>query len=175
VAASLLPKGFTINSKEGLGINPKDHIWSGAELERKRTAYSNVELVIMDEYSMISAAMLDLIDRCFRLVARDPGCQAQPFGDFSIIMGGDFGQLAPVKGASLALWRVQVAVKLPKVPSLPRGMLVVERCGFRSLPVWLSLQLWSGNKTTLRMGLRCHTCALVPVAALTTTSSTTTF
>ena len=101
MAASLLPNGATINSKKGLSQRTDGTVWSGPFLERMRAHYSNVELIILDDNPiyMIAAAMLYLITQIFGLVAP---CRELPFGDFFIIMGGDLGQLAPVKGVSLA-------------------------------------------------------------------------
>lgn len=60
--------------------------------ERKRII-ENLELLIIDEISMVRADMLDVIDRLLRVFRRKPNL---PFGGVQVILIGDTFQLAPI-------------------------------------------------------------------------------
>ena len=59
--------------------------------------FSKVKYIVVDEYSMLSARMLELINR--RLKEMFP--TGQLFGNKSIILVGDINQLPPVQGVPL--------------------------------------------------------------------------
>ncbi len=88
--------GMTIHSWSGLGIKK---FLSSADLDKiassehiyKRINKTNV--LIIDEVSMLSANMLDMVDAICREVKRN----AQPFGGMQVILVGDFFQLPPVE------------------------------------------------------------------------------
>ena len=87
--------GMTIHSWSGLGIKTKldkydlDKIAS-SEYISKRVRRTHV--LIIDEVSMLSGNMLDMLD----MVCREIKQNSQPFGGMQIILVGDFFQLPPV-------------------------------------------------------------------------------
>ena len=61
--------------------------------QRKPDLCRNLDLLVLDEISMVRADLLDGVDRFLRLNGRNPNL---PFGGVQILMVGDFFQLAPV-------------------------------------------------------------------------------
>jgi hypothetical protein len=59
---------------------------------RKRKLLREVELVVIDEVSMLRADLLDAIDCVLRMVRRN----SFPFGGADMLFIGDLGQLPPV-------------------------------------------------------------------------------
>jgi hypothetical protein len=76
-----LPLGFLEANRE-LGFIPRE----------LRSVLAAVDALVIDEVSMVSADVMDAIDRRLRQVKRRPS----PFGGVQIIMFGDPYQLAPV-------------------------------------------------------------------------------
>jgi ATP-dependent DNA helicase PIF1 len=87
--------GMTIHSWSGIGI--KDSL-SGHDLDaiasRERVAkrIAATKVLVIDEVSMLSAPMLDMVDRVLRTVRRSE----QPFGGVQVVLVGDFFQLPPI-------------------------------------------------------------------------------
>ncbi len=87
--------GMTIHSWSGIGIRTKldkydlDKIVS-SEYITKRIRRTRV--LIIDEISMLSARMLDMVD----MVCREVKQTSEPFGGIQIILVGDFFQLPPI-------------------------------------------------------------------------------
>ena len=87
--------GMTIHSWSGIGIRKKldkydlDKIAS-SEYIVKRVHRTHV--LIIDEISMLSVNMLDMVD----MVSREIKQNSQPFGGIQIILVGDFFQLPPI-------------------------------------------------------------------------------
>ncbi len=87
--------GVTIHSWSGMGI--RDRL-SDQELRDLRTKFylkhnfSQTEVLIIDEVSMLHARQLDLLDRICRLFKKP----FVPFGGLQVIFSGDFFQLPPV-------------------------------------------------------------------------------
>jgi hypothetical protein len=71
----------------------------GARLQRLQKRLAGMQLLIVDEKSMIGLAMLGLID--LRLRDAFPGSENDFFGGRSLLLCGDFGQLPPVGDMSL--------------------------------------------------------------------------
>jgi hypothetical protein len=59
----------------------------------ERTLYAKLDLLIVDEISMVRADVLDGIDRSLRVNRRAPGL---PFGGVQVLLVGDLFQLPPV-------------------------------------------------------------------------------
>lgn len=59
----------------------------------KRKLYQSVEIIIIDEVSMVRADMMDVIDRFMRVNGKD---RTKPFGGVQMIFIGDLFQLPPV-------------------------------------------------------------------------------
>lgn len=88
--------GSTIHSWSGIGLGdgPVEKLlekvlkWPGS-----RAKWLNVDILIIDEISMLGAELLDKLDYIGKRVRRN----TKPFGGIQIVMGGDFLQLPPVK------------------------------------------------------------------------------
>jgi DNA polymerase III epsilon subunit-like protein len=103
--ASLNVKGATINSFFGIGIPIKWHDFINIQKPEKnrnltlltqqdtQDSHKTNITIVLDEISMVSAEMLDLIDANVRAAREEPG---KPFGGLQILMFGDFFQLPPV-------------------------------------------------------------------------------
>ncbi len=87
--------GTTVHSWSGLGIRDSltraDHTWLASN-ERLIKRYNNVEVLIIDEVSMLHGARLDMINEVCQLLRRSDA----PFGGLQIILTGDLFQLPPV-------------------------------------------------------------------------------
>ena len=59
----------------------------------KKNIYQRLDMLIIDEISMVRADLMDCIDRFLRLNGRD---ETKPFGGLQVIFFGDLYQLAPV-------------------------------------------------------------------------------
>jgi hypothetical protein len=89
--AALNIGGQTIHSFFRIPPGPID--FSKIERVKNRRAYQALEVVIIDEISMVRADLLDAIDIMLRRNAAKPG---QPFGGVQIIAVGDLFQLPPI-------------------------------------------------------------------------------
>ena len=103
-ATTLLPRGSkTIHDLLKLPVNrsvkkPLDPL-SIAPLRELQHRFASVLLLVIDEKSMISFDMLFMIDQ--RLREAFPHKADQVFGNCSLLLMGDFGQLCPVLAAPL--------------------------------------------------------------------------
>lgn len=68
---------------------------SGGQLHALQAAMSTVRLLIIDEYSFLSIATIDALDRRLRIVF--PQMSHVPFGGMNVILCGDPAQLPPVR------------------------------------------------------------------------------
>jgi len=95
-AASLI-NGQTLHSYLLLGIN-KSLIDIYNDLSRKFIpkfkSLKSLNTLIIDEISMMSNELLELIDELFKMIKSN----TLPFGGIQVIMVGDFHQLPPIKG-----------------------------------------------------------------------------
>ncbi len=88
-------QGMTIHSWSGIGIK---QALPETELKRMQNnpalvqRYKRTDVLIIDEVSMISAELLDLIDKAARYLRENDW----PFGGMQVILCGDFFQLPPV-------------------------------------------------------------------------------
>lgn len=95
-AASLI-KGQTIHSYLNLGINKSlNEIYKDISTKyiSKLKSLKSLKSLIIDEISMMSNELLELIDSLFKMIKSN----VLPFGGIQVIMVGDFHQLPPVKG-----------------------------------------------------------------------------
>lgn len=85
--------GQTIHSFFGFhpGITEKD-IQRNAKARKDTTIYEKLEVLIIDEISMVRADLLDYIDIFLRLVRNSN----EPFGGVQVVFFGDLYQLPPV-------------------------------------------------------------------------------
>ncbi len=95
IAASLLG-GTTIHSWSGMGMNHQINIAKAEELATNQLLserLNNVDILIIDEISMLSGQMLDSLNLLLRVARRSK----EPFGGIQVIFCGDFFQLPPIK------------------------------------------------------------------------------
>ena len=87
--AAMLIGGSTLHSALGiaLGLNPP------SPTEAMRATWSQVGVLFIDEFSMISPSLFTLLDKRLRQLKVRPDL---PFGGIHIIFSGDFFQLPPV-------------------------------------------------------------------------------
>lgn len=87
--------GTTIHSWSGLGIrdelNAHDLKWL-SENDRLRKRYNSVDVLIIDEVSMLHGARLDMVNEVCKLLRKSD----KPFGGMQVILVGDLFQLPPV-------------------------------------------------------------------------------
>ena len=87
--------GMTIHSWSGIGIKNKldkydlDKIESSEYISKR---LNKTKVLIIDEISMLSGAMLDMID----LVCREIKQNSESFGGMQVVLVGDFFQLPPI-------------------------------------------------------------------------------
>src|SRR3989338_10757589 len=87
--------GMTIHSWSGIGIKTKldkydlDKIASSEYISKR---VHRTKVLIIDEISMLSTNMLDMVD----MVCREIKQTGEPFGGIQIVLVGDFFQLPPI-------------------------------------------------------------------------------
>lgn len=93
--AALNVRGQTIHGffKFKIGMTVHDVKKITAEIDQKM--YKKIDMLIIDEISMVRADMFDCIDRFLRLNGKD---HTLPFGGVQIVVIGDLFQLPPVVG-----------------------------------------------------------------------------
>lgn len=90
--------GQTIHSWSGVGIRDNLSEWDiEAMLEKKYlwNRFDTTDVLIIDEVSMLSAGILDSLDRLAQAMRRNH----EPFGGMQIVLVGDFFQLPPIGNA----------------------------------------------------------------------------
>ena len=87
-------KGQTLHSAFSFGFGNDFFSLSDKKRDERREQLSNLQVVIIDEFSFIKADMLYLLDLRLREVKQEPD---KPFGGVSIFLFGDILQLRPVK------------------------------------------------------------------------------
>ncbi|MBX2873233.1 MAG: AAA family ATPase [Saprospiraceae bacterium] len=88
--AALNVKGQTIHSFFGFPPKPLDR--SEIKKRRDRRLYKKMEVLIIDEISMVRADLLDNIDYFLRVNRENP----YPFGGVQVVFFGDLFQLPPI-------------------------------------------------------------------------------
>lgn len=86
----------TIHSWAGIGLatgSSQNVVERAIKNKIKRQNWSKVDILIIDEVSMMSKKVFDIIDRIGRIIKRK---QTIPFGGIQVIFSGDFYQLPPV-------------------------------------------------------------------------------
>jgi ATP-dependent DNA helicase PIF1 len=94
-AAAILIEGRTLHSYLGIGLANAPPATLVAKMSKKKMAQlRRLHTLVVDEISMISAELLDIIDAVLRLVRHSE----RPFGGVRFIFIGDACQLPPVSG-----------------------------------------------------------------------------
>lgn len=88
--AALNAGGSTLHSF--FRLPPRLHDAKEVRLPRDRTLYKRLELLIVDEVSMLRCDLLDAVDRFLRRARESP----HPFGGVQLLLIGDMFQLPPV-------------------------------------------------------------------------------
>lgn len=87
--------GTTIHSWSGLGIrdsiSERDEKWL-KENDRLLKRYNNIDVLIIDEVSMIHGARLDMVNQVCKWLRESD----EPFGGIQVILTGDLFQLPPI-------------------------------------------------------------------------------
>lgn len=95
-AALLLEcKAKTIHSWSGLGLAKGNHINIGTKVaqdKKKKLPWSTVDILIIDEVSMLSLKIFDLLNYIGQKIRKSQ----LPFGGIQLLFFGDFYQLPPV-------------------------------------------------------------------------------
>jgi len=93
--SALLIKGMTIHRFAGIGIGDKDvetYFKKIIKIKEIRRRWQSINVLIIDEISMMDAELFDKLEELARKIRRDD----RPFGGIQIILSGDFLQLPPI-------------------------------------------------------------------------------
>jgi ATP-dependent DNA helicase PIF1 len=103
--AALNVRGQTIHSF--FGFPPRMFPESEVKKRRDRRLYTQLEVLVIDEISMVRADLIDHMDLFLRINREDP----RPFGGLQVVFFGDLFQLPPVisSDAEAAIFRQQYA------------------------------------------------------------------
>ena len=95
-AAVLLEcKAKTIHSWGGIGLangEPIDVVKRVCKSKYKRGPWKNVDVLIIDEVSMMSKKIFDILNKIAQVIRKS----TEPFGGIQLVFSGDFYQLPPV-------------------------------------------------------------------------------
>ena len=100
-AALLLPKicnARTLHSWSGIRLckgDPTNIVELALKNKRTRATWRKTEVLIVDEVSMMSVKVLEVLDA----IAKAARCNNAPFGGIQVVFAGDFYQLPPVGNA----------------------------------------------------------------------------
>jgi len=121
ICASSLPMGVTIHSFLGLGKGTTPHQLLVDDLAKrpdyfktKFRAWRQVDLLVIDEISMMGTRLWKLLDTVAKFARDDP----RPFGGLQIVLSGDFLQLPPVGDQFLFTSPSWTSLDLQVVPFL---------------------------------------------------------
>jgi ATP-dependent DNA helicase PIF1 len=90
--------GETIHSMINSHPNQKDDLASGKSLNKLQDKFKNITHIIIDEKSMLNLEMLSIINQRTQQAKDNFDLN---FGGMSVILAGDFFQLAPINGKAL--------------------------------------------------------------------------
>ena len=106
----------TLHSWSGVGLMSKSddeiikHISNSVYL-RKR--WMNTDILIIDEVSMLSLKLFELLDKIGKVIRDEPNI---PFGGLQVILSGDFHQLAPPAEDKYCfespLWDINIPIQI---------------------------------------------------------------
>lgn len=87
--------GMTIHSWSGIGVRQELTRYDLEQLEGNERLYKRLDraqVLIIDEVSMLSCTVLDMVERVCRHIRRVD----EPFGGLQVVLVGDFFQLPPI-------------------------------------------------------------------------------
>ena len=97
-AAAVLIGGRTIHSYLGIGLAKRSAVelasYTVNRLKKHADRIRDLDVLLVDEVSMMSADLFTLISKYLSLIRKDPA----PFGGVQMVLVGDFAQLPPVDG-----------------------------------------------------------------------------
>ncbi len=88
-----VPAGFIPDSGEQLFNNKASLLRNLRFSQPKKELFQELELLVIDEVSMVRADLLDAMDAVLRFIRKKP---QQPFGGLQVLFIGDLWQLPPV-------------------------------------------------------------------------------
>jgi ATP-dependent DNA helicase PIF1 len=99
-ASAILVDGMTVHSWSGIGVcsSRESALKRVLQYKAPQARIKSTSLLIIDEVSMLSGLLLDIIDYVTRMVRQDD----TPFGGLQVLLCGDFYQLSPVKAPTYA-------------------------------------------------------------------------
>lgn len=119
-ASGNLPEGRTIHNGLCIAVDQKTDFFCSPLLVdqlcklQKRLKQSTAAVVIIDEISCVTAAMLAYIDQRLQQMM---GCYDLPFGGLSVLIMGDFFQLPPVNGEPIYKDLIAHTLRQKEVPA----------------------------------------------------------
>jgi ATP-dependent exoDNAse (exonuclease V) alpha subunit len=128
--AALNVGGQTIHSF--FGFPPKPLSRQEINKRRNRRLYKNLEVLVIDEISMVRADLLDNIDWFLRINRDNP----MPFGGVQVVFFGDLFQLPPVVASDAEAMRFQLEYASPYFFSahvFEEGQFQMERMELRKV------------------------------------------
>ncbi len=128
--AALNVGGQTIHSF--FGFPPKPLSRQDIKKRRNRRLYQNLEVLVIDEISMVRADLLDNIDWFLRINREVP----LPFGGVQVVFFGDLFQLPPVVASDAEAMRFQLEYRSPYFFSaqvLESGQVELEQLELRKV------------------------------------------
>eukprot|EP00929_Paragymnodinium_shiwhaense_P024795 TRINITY_DN15152_c0_g1_i1.p1 TRINITY_DN15152_c0_g1~~TRINITY_DN15152_c0_g1_i1.p1 ORF type:complete len:736 (+),score=147.87 TRINITY_DN15152_c0_g1_i1:43-2250(+) len=147
--AALLVEGCTLHSMMGAGVPTCTKDFKKIKM-RKKDIWKPLEVLIIDEASMVSGEMFDRLDEQLREIK---GCPEKPFGGMQVILVGDLFQLAPIENRlpkrqeaeldSAALEENRAVMKIDGKPVelfLNRGMIFQSTAFWALKPYIVELQ-----------------------------------
>lgn len=93
--ASSHMNGYTIHSWAGIGIKDELNADDLRKIASKKSLierFESIQVLIIDEVSMLHANQLDMVDTVLRHFRKDE----RPFGGIQVVFSGDFFQLPPI-------------------------------------------------------------------------------
>ncbi len=92
-AAAVNISGTTIHSFAGIGVGEEPAATIANKLKKRKGGnWRECRVLIIDEVSMLSAPIFDLIEQVARMMKQN----SRPFGGIQVVLTGDFLQLPPV-------------------------------------------------------------------------------
>ena len=126
-AASLI-EGMTLHSAFGFDFGNKHYSLSDKVRDRKKNQFKNLEMILLDEVSMVKSDMMFQLDLRLQEIKEKIGV---PFGGVAIFTFGDMLQLRPVLGryvfeppknnSYLATYKLQSRWKMFKIINLEKN------------------------------------------------------